>query len=74
MKEFMDELAGAMAPEQDETEVKAEDAPVKMKFKKKLTRKSKKKDADAKARAALKGPQKDEFEKATPSAKITGKN
>ena len=57
MKEdFMAELEKAMNSE-EEKEVKAEDAPVKMKFKKKLTRKSKSKSADDAARAALKGPQ-----------------
>ena len=62
MKDLMKELEGVMSPkEPEEDSVKAEDAPVKMKFKKKLKRKSKKKDADTQARAALKGPQVEEM-------------
>lgn len=57
----MDELEEIMVPKPEAMEVKAEDAPVKMKFKKKLTRKKKPDDADAKARAALKGPQPEEL-------------
>jgi hypothetical protein len=74
MKSFMEELEEVMTPDSDAMEVKGEDAPVKMKFKKKLTRKKKKNAADDTARSALKGPQKEEFEKAEPSAKITGRN
>ena len=62
-KDFMSELEDVMAPKSDELEVKAEDAPVKMKFKKKLSRKKKKDDANAQARAALKGPQPEEMRK-----------
>ena len=60
-KEFMDELEDVMTPKPEKMEVRAEDAPVKMKFKKKLTRKKKENQSDDAARAALKGPQSEEM-------------